>query len=513
MSKKIIPLAIAAVLACLVMVVAGAFAFSGSIAAEKVSSSVAWQQPYNTAESMKIIDLTGDGQDELFIQTTDNLSAFDGGGNYLFGFGYTAPKTTLGDVDGDNVEDILVFYPGGVDLIRAGQVSTLASGLGLGTPARIALIRFASGTQILLGDTSGNLLSLSLSGQPLWQYPLGSDEIRGLDEAAINGQAWLAAASRAGVLAVFDEAGNPVWQNATETLRRMRAFDLNSDGTSEIIFGGEYGAFAIYNAADGSALFSTSLGQAVSEVREVELDGDPSAREIVAGGKEGGVWAFSYTGQKLWSASLSDKVTEIAGIDLDGDGAEEAVLGDDSGQVAVFSKDGTRNNLPSHSSGITRIDVGKLNGQRYVAIADYDNVEVHDVQFDSLPGFQYTPLVVGLIVAAVIMVIAGVIASLPAKPETKVAIQDTSREALEAQRRMLKESIADVERLRKSGEMGGDAYLARLKRLRGDLAENEAAFKTAGYAVKVETFHCPHCGGALELGMDKCEYCGQVLLT
>ena len=61
--------------------------------------------------------------------------------------------------------------------------------------------------------------------------------------------------------------------------------------------------------------------------------------------------------------------------------------------------------------------------------------------------------------------------------------------------------------------MSGDAYLARLKRLRGDLAENEAAFKKAGHAVKVETFQCPHCGGTLQLGMDKCEYCGQVLLT
>jgi hypothetical protein len=78
---------------------------------------------------------------------------------------------------------------------------------------------------------------------------------------------------------------------------------------------------------------------------------------------------------------------------------------------------------------------------------------------------------------------------------------------------MLKESIADVERLRKSGEVTGDAYLARLKRLRSDLADNEAAYKTAGFPVKVETFQCPNCGGTLELGMDKCEYCGQVILS
>jgi hypothetical protein len=44
----------------------------------------------------------------------------------------------------------------------------------------------------------------------------------------------------------------------------------------------------------------------------------------------------------------------------------------------------------------------------------------------------------------------------------------------------LLKSIADVERLRKSGEVYGGAYRARLKRLPADLAENEPAFKAPG---------------------------------
>jgi len=506
MSKKFVPLIIAAVLACLVMVVAGVFAFSGSVSAEKASSSSAWSQPFNTAESMKII------QDELFIQGTDAVSVFDGSGNLLYGYAYPASKTTLGDVNGDNVEDIVVFYSNNVDVISMGQVSTLTNDLDMDSPARTAVIRFASGPQILLGDSGGDVQSLSLSGQPLWIARYGGEN-RGLDDAKINGQTYVAIANRVGKVAVYDGQGNQVWEQDTETLRRMRAYDLNGDGNSEVLFGGEYGTFTIYNGANGAELFSTSLGQAISEIREVELDGDPSAREIIVGGKDGGVWAFDYTGNKLWSGSMSDKVTEIAGIDLNGDGTEEAVLGDDSGQLAVFKEDGSRENLPSHSSGITRIDVGKLNGERYVAISDYSELTVNKVELDSLPGFKYAPLLVGLIVSAVILVIAGIITSLPEKPETKVTFADTSQESLEAQRRMLKESIADVERLRASGEMGGDAYLARLKRLRTDLADNEAAFKKAGYAIKVETFQCPHCGGTLQLGIDKCEYCGQVLLT
>ncbi len=519
MSRKIIPFVVALVLICLVMGVAGVFAFSGAVTAEKFGSDIAWRQPYSAAESMKVIDLTGDGQDELFIQNSNDITVYNGDGTVLWTFPYSSPKTTLGDVDGDGVEDIVVYYVGtgmSVDVISKGAQTKLAETLNIGFPSRVAVIRFPSGPQIVLGDNTGNLLSLGLDGTPKWNTTLGTAEVRGLDDAKIAGQTYVAAATNNGVVSVLDETGQQIFTNNQETLRRMRAFDLNADGKSEIITGGEYGAFFIYSAADGSTLFNKSLGQAISEVREVELNGDPSSREIVVGGKDGGVWAFSFDGTtatQLWAGSLTDKVTEISGLDIDQDGKEEAVIGDDSGNVAIFTSTGSRNNLPSHSSGITRIDIGKLGNERYVVIADGSEVQTNKVNFNSIPGFQYTPLVVGLIVSAFILVIAAILASIPPKPEMKVSFEDKSRESLEAERRMLKESIADVERLRKSGEMTGDAYLARLKRLRSDLADNEAAFKTAGYQIKVETFQCPNCGGTLELGMDKCEYCGQVILS
>jgi hypothetical protein len=516
MSRKIIPFIVAFVLICLVMAVAAVFAFSGAVTADKFGSDTAWSQPYNTAESMKVIDLTGDGEDELFIQNTQNITVYNGDGSTLWSFDYSIPKTSLGDVNGDGTEDILVFYPGGVDVIVNGEVSTLARGVSIGTPSRVALIRFSSGPQIVLGDTSSNLLALSVDGQQLWTMNMGSDEIRGFDDAKISGQTYLAAASHSGLVRVIDSSGQFVWNNGQSQIRRMRAFDLNGDGNSEVITGSEYGDFYIYSAVDGSTLFNQSLGQAVSEVREVELNGDPSSREIVVGGKDGGIWAFSFDGTsatQLWTSSLSEKIMEISGLDINEDGKQEAVIGDEAGNIAVFTDTGSRNNLPTHPSSIMRIDIGKLGGERYVVVADGSEVQTSKVSISSIPGFKYTPLIVGLIVSTVILIIAAILASIPPKPEMKVSFQDKSRESLEAERRMLKESIADVERMRKAGEVTGDAYLARLKRLRGDLAENETAYKTAGYPIKVETFQCPNCGGTLELGMDKCEYCGQVILS
>src|SRR4030095_7609759 len=98
MSRKIIPFIVGFVLVCLVMGVSGVFAFSGAVTAEKFGGSAVWSQPYNAPESMKVIDVTGDGVDDLFLQTTDNVSAWDGSGNSLFSFGYSNPKTSLGDV-------------------------------------------------------------------------------------------------------------------------------------------------------------------------------------------------------------------------------------------------------------------------------------------------------------------------------------------------------------------------------------------------------------------------------
>ncbi|MBI2332463.1 MAG: PQQ-binding-like beta-propeller repeat protein, partial [Chloroflexi bacterium] len=330
MSRKIIPFVVAFVLICLVMVVADVCAFSGAVADEKFGSDVAWSQSYSQAESMKVIDLTGDGQDELFIQNTGNVSIFDGSGTSLFSFDYSSPKTTLGDVNGDSVEDIVVYYFGdfglSVDVISKGQVTVLAESLNIGNPARVAFIRFSSGPEIVLGDSAGVILALSADGAPLWNSNVGSAEIRGMDDARIGGDVHVAIASNDGTVKVFAADGKNVWTVNQEQLRRMRAFDLNADGNSEIITGGEYGLFRIYNAVDGSVLFEKSLGQAVSEVREVELNGDLSSREIVVGGKDGGIWVFSFDGttaSQMWTGSLSDKVTEIAGLDIDEDGKQE----------------------------------------------------------------------------------------------------------------------------------------------------------------------------------------------
>ncbi len=107
MNRKTIPFIIAIILICLVMAVAALFSFSGAVTAQKFGGDVAWSQSYSTAESMKVINVMGDGQDELFIQNTQNVSVYDGNGAVLLSTDYQSPKTTLGDVNGYGMEDII----------------------------------------------------------------------------------------------------------------------------------------------------------------------------------------------------------------------------------------------------------------------------------------------------------------------------------------------------------------------------------------------------------------------
>jgi hypothetical protein len=515
-NRSITTIILAVILVALVMGVSVFFALSGSAAAEKYSAQSLWSQSYSTAESMKIIDLTGDKVNDLFIQSGSDASIYDGAGNLIgnvdIGFG----KSTMGDVNGDGVEDVVLFqiFPPMVQLVSKGQATTLVdTTTNIGSPSRVAVIKFPEKTEIILGDENGKLLALDAQGKELWQVSMGIDEFRGMDDARINGKTVLAVANYDGQFGVIAANGAIQWQVNTDTLRRMRSYDLFGDGTSEVLTGGEYGEFAIWNAADGTKTFSKSMGQPISEIRTAEINGDPTSIEIIVGGKDGGLWAFDASGKELWSRTLADKITEIVGADFTGDGVQEVIVGDDAGEVMIFSGDGVRSSLKNYNTGITRIDEGKLNGDRVVAVSTMTELEVQKVTFSALPGFQYTPILVGLIISMAIIAVAWILSTMPKKPEMKVSIQDKSRESLEAERRMIKESIADVERLRQSGEVTGDAYLARLKRLRADLAENETAFKEQKFPIKVETIQCPNCGGTLELGMDKCEYCGHVILS
>ncbi len=521
-NRSLTTIILAVVLIVLVMGVTGFMTVSGGINNVRFDAQAGWSQNFSGALTMKVI-ASADKQRSVVVQNETTVTAYDAGGKALFSKTFRAPaQVTFGDINGDGADEIIVLFPdaNGIGAAALGPKGDELKRWGapqMGAPARAALVRFAGGPQLVIGDNRGGLVALTLDGREAWRAKLSrggaTDTIRGEDDIKVDGATYLAAANHDGAVALYDGAGKPKWTyTLSEPLRRLRAYDLKGNGKGQVILGGDTGSLVMLDASNGQVLFTRSMGQAVTEVRDVETDGNPSTREFVVGGKKGGVWALSADGKDLWSSTVSDKVTEIAGIDIDRDGAEEVVIGDDGGGLYVFAgRTGARTDLPSRGSGITRIDAERVSAPDQVVVADGASVNLLTMTKTVAPAW-YSPLTAGLIISLVIAVAAWFIATIPQKPALKVTIADQSPEGMQSRLRMLHEDIADLQRLKQAGEMDPKAYLERLKELRGELADTETALIKSGVKMTPETMKCPNCGGSIPLGTDKCEYCGAVVI-
>jgi outer membrane protein assembly factor BamB len=518
---KIVTIVLAVIMIVLVMGFTGFLTFTSDTPA-KVQTSSDWSYDLPEADSVKVIDLNGDGQDDVFVQNAQGVAILDANGNAFFQR-EGAVVSTMGDVDGDGVEDVIIAEANSeVVMITAlrGDGSTIWNATipaRLQALSRIAVMRFDSGSQIVVGDNDGVLLSVNAQGQQLWQSRLSmGDYIRGLDEARIGGVVHIAAANHNGTVGLFDANGEQIWEYSLgEDLRRLRGYDLNGDGTTELLIGGDQSKLLLFESGQPDPAFSTTVGQAVTQIREGEVDGDPTAREFLVGGKEGGFWAYRLDGTELWSTVLPERVNDIDVADTDGDGQNEVFVGTDNGILAMFTDlSGREQTIKRYPSGVARISAGTLGGNPRVVVATKgDGVQSLAIAREAAP-FWYNPLLAGVIISVIIVVVAWFVASIPQRPAPTLETEaiDYSVEGLKAQRMMLHESIADVERLKASGEMPTSAYQARLKELRKQLADNEAALLKAGVEIHAQVSTCPACGGEIEPGQMKCDYCGTVIL-
>jgi hypothetical protein len=281
-----------------------------------------------------------------------------------------------------------------------------------------------------------------------------------------------------------------------------------------VLLGGEDGTLYVLDGSTGRELWRASLGQAITEIRLAELDGDPGSRELVVGGKRNGVWGYSQDGERLFVASIAGdktKVTEIASLDVADTGKNVVAIGDDSGAVTFFDAGGRKLLTRSYSAPINRMATGKVGGERQFLVADASQVHALAMSKKS-PALWSSPLLGGLLACLAIAGVAYAIASMKPAPTLRLSAEEMSVEAQKARRIMLHESINELKRMKDSGEVPADAYLARLKDLRSQLADVGANLMKLGVPLTAETITCPNCGGTLELGTDRCDYCGQTVL-
>ncbi len=525
-SRVAITIILAVVLMVLVMGVAAILTFSGAAGGERWDLDETWSQPAAVVSSMKVTNLTGAGKTDLFVQAGNSVLIFDASGQKVFDQAFPGTlAASMGDVDGDGIQEILAYYASGAESVVAafkavegGQTLWQTTVPDLGAVGRAAVVDLdgAGRTGVVIGDMRGQIVAISDKGEERWRYDMRStSDLRGLDNVFAGKTQLVAVADLDGEVVVLDSSGQIAWMfQVPGGLRRLRTEELTGPGQSAVLLGGEGGTLYVMEGSTGQVLWQASLGQAITEIRLAELDGDPGTRELVAGGKRNGVWGYGHDGTRIFAASIAgekSKVNEIASLDVEGTGKEIVAIGDDGGAVTFFDARGQRITNRSYEAPINRMATGKIGGERQFLVADASQVRALTLSEKGIPIWS-SPLMGGLLACVVIAGAAYAIASMKPAPAVQLSAEQMTVEAQKARRIMLHESINDLKRMKEAGEVPPEAYLARLKDLRGQLADAEANLIKLGVRLTAETFKCPNCGGALELGTDRCEYCGQTVL-
>lgn len=499
---------------------------SGTMPQAQVDQQRIWDAPIagGEVETLKVIDLTGDGQDEIFAQTPSQVAVFTSEGQTLFSQNLSSAKSTMGDLDGNGVEDFAIAEPQGNGLhivAYTGDGGRLWENIvpDVGAPTRGLTLDFEGDgkREVIFGSDAGVLVVLEGdTGELRWLYTFSSDTpenlyVRGTDDARRAGVMHLAGATYGGDVVLLDGAGATAWEILfPDEVRRLRAYDMNGDGTSEILLGGLNGLVWMVSAAgDNNPLWQVSIGGRVDEARFLELDGDPTQTEVAIGGKNGGVSAYTMTGTTLWQRTVAGKVRDLATLDTDDDGQNELLVAADK----VYLLDGrTGKTLSTFPVGAPPVlDTGDFGGtQGYVADTG-GKLSVFRVSHKPRPWWS-SPITIGLLLALIIAVVSVILARIDWDKRTVYNVQGQSLEALRAKKRMLRDVLDDTQRVYADGQISAQVYLEKSRQEREQLAAVEEQMLKLNPDYKPEVFRCPACAGPVEIGMDQCLYCNHVLL-
>jgi hypothetical protein len=160
------------------------------------------------------------------------------------------------------------------------------------------------------------------------------------------------------------------------------------------------------------------------------------------------------------------------------------------------------------------MDVGDFGKRATYLVGSYEGVTAIQVSFTSSPWW-YSPITAGLLLALVIAVIAvwfSRIEKPPEAPKVTYTVQEMSLEALKARKRMLREVLEDLDRMRDDGSISAEVYLARSRSTRTQMASIDEQIQEIQPGYKPETVNCPSCGAPVSIGVDRCPYCSHVLL-
>jgi hypothetical protein len=481
----------------------------------KLSLQAAWQAPAKGVVALKLVAAQGERKSDLYLQDDSKAALFDARTGALVFERSLAPgsTTSLGDVDGDGRVDLLLFEPAASDLRVSAlhlpdQRPLLDAMVKLpGSLDRAIAVRLdaTSAVGAVLHSTTGQLVAIGPDGKQRWTQAGPTGELVTLDTVNSGGRQLTVCATKAAVV-VFDSDGTTRWQHQpTGQLRRARSLEPTS-GQSVVVLGEESGKLVVLAGADGSVLWSSELGQPPTELRLADFDGDPRALELVVGGKRGGVWVFSPSGKELLAANThAGKISEIASVLTEGERGEALVIGGTGGVTELLVPPGKRSAGERFPDAVERMLGATPGGQPMLFVATGSVLVARTLSFNAAPAW-YSLLWAGALGCLVVGVVAWLLARTQPAPPLHLGAEQMTIEAQRARKIMLRESLNELKQL--SPRLAQADFMQRLRELREQIADADRRLLQLGANLQPQIFACPRCGGPLEIGVERCDYCG-----
>jgi len=326
----------------------------------------------NRPTSAVVTRLSGAAEPRLVVGAADSLEVFEATpelGQIVARKGSFTTMAT-GDLDGDGAEEVVTGESADsrpVVRARGGQLDLRWTALlkWKAPPTRVVVVDLDGDGrgEVVAGNDAGELIALSPAGRPLWSHdtPVSGEagQLRGLDDVRMPGAGHAVALARrgstAGELQVLGPDGMPIASvQLKSSARRLRAFDRDGDGSTELFVGCDDNWLYVYDATGKLVDAVLAVSRSVVEIRPAETDRNPKTREALAGDRDGNV-AVVEGGALRRQMNVGSRIGALLGVDADGDGVDEVFAGTEDGQVVELHASGRELSRQRVSGAVERM--------------------------------------------------------------------------------------------------------------------------------------------------------------
>lgn len=299
-----------------------------------------------------VVDLNGDGDDEILTAAYENIIVVDGNGKELWRFDSRGRYSTCPAILERENQSPLIYAADNKGMFTcldgAGTVvwQIDCAPVFCAAPA-IADLDSDGKFEVIQGDKKGIVSAYdALTGALKWQQPLEGDcSSPAVGDLDGDGKPEIVIATGAGKVVALSPAGKPIWEfdvgcPSPDWATNSPVMFKNSQGRVCVVAGSQAGQFFCLDAGGEVLWKRTTRGAIASTISVADFDVDGHADVFVVT-QLGVLYRFDENGRVLWDIDTQGRsLASGAIVDIDGDDALEYALCTQRGNLLVFSNAG-----------------------------------------------------------------------------------------------------------------------------------------------------------------------------